>query len=168
MPPRFRRSPPVAQRCTTGKQAWRCAPLSLCRRAAARLFSLLLLLLRRSIHQRRVGACARTRTCAHARRGKFPAPGLLLLLVIPTPPLTSEVTSSCRSSGYRRRKKAADEPPNPPPSSPRAPGQRCLPLRSPFVGCAPRALCSSGSLGRIRLFRLDQSAAADERIFFLR
>lgn len=114
--------------------------------AAARLFSLLLLLLllsRRSI-QRRVGACARTRTCAHARRGKFPAPGLLLLLVIPTPPLTSEVTSSRRSSGYRRRKKAADEPPNPPPSSPRAQGQGCLPLRSPFVGCAPRALCSSG------------------------
>lgn len=143
---RFRRSPPVAQRCTAGKQAWRCAPLSLpAAAAAARLSALLLLFLlrRRSIPCRRVGACARTRTCAHARRGKFPAPGLLLLLVIPTP-LTSEVTFSCRSSGGYRSRKKGGRASEPPPSSPRAPGQGCL-LRSPFVGCAPRALCSSGS-----------------------
>lgn len=35
--PRFRRSPPVAQRCTAGKQAWRCAVLS--PPAAARLLA---------------------------------------------------------------------------------------------------------------------------------
>lgn len=160
--PRFRRSPPVAQRCTAEKQAWRCALLS--PPAAARLLApllLLLLLLRRSI-PRRVGACARTRTCAHARRGKFPAPGLLLLLVIPTP-LTSEVTSSCRSSGgYRRRRKKADEPPNIlllPLRERRRPGDVCGALS---LSAAPpsRALCSSGSPGRIRWFRLDQSASS--------
>lgn len=114
-----------------------------------------LLLLRRSI-PRRVGACARTRTCAHARRGKFPAPGLLLLLVIPTP-LTSEVTSSCRSSGgYRRRRKKADEPPNVlllPLRERRKPGDVCGALT---LSAAPpsRALGSSGSPGRVLLFRL--------------